>query len=265
MRQSDYNLIMGWRNWAAQLSHRVSSRPLSMNDLLIAYEDGGSIVLHVPSGTYLRLDAAATEILTLLKCDGVSGAALALVERHGLHPDQAVEYVTSVLDQIREARAVGEKSMRLPGLRGGASVIHEWAKLSKRSKIVAVEAMLLIVVIECALRLLPIDTVARRVGAPLKDGPSVGGLELTEIDSSELSESTRRRMAAANWALDRWIFDATCLRKALLHGWILRDHRPELHLGLVRSGDALAHAWLVLLGGTLGALGNVDDFGRLSR
>lgn len=234
-----------------------------MSDLLVAYEGDESVILHVPSGTYLRLDAAATEILTLWQTDSASGAADSLVQRHGLDPIMAIEYVTSILDQIREARAVGETSMRRPGLRGGALVVRQWARLPARSKFVVAETTVLIVAIELALRVFPIDTVARRAGAPLADGRGVDDPGLAEIDVSKFADRTMLRLAAADWTLERWVFDATCLRKALLYGWVLRSHGPELHIGLVRTGDALAHAWLVVDGSTLGALGDVKDFGRL--
>jgi hypothetical protein len=175
----------------------------------------------------------------------------------------AIEYVTSVLDQISWARAVGETSMRRPSLRGGASVVRQWARLPARSKFVVLETTVLIVGIELALRVFPIDTVARRAGAPLADGRGVDDPDLAEIDVSKLAGREQLRLAAADWTLARWVFDATCLRKALLYGWVLRSHGPELHIGLVGKGDSLAHAWLVVGGSTLGALSDVKDFGRL--
>jgi hypothetical protein len=175
----------------------------------------------------------------------------------------AIEYVTLVLDQIREARAVGETSMRRPGLRGGASVVRQWARLPARSKFAVEEMTVLIVGIELALRIFPIDTVARWAGAPLADGRGVDDPGPAEIDVSKLTVRAQLRLAAADWTLARWVFDATCLRKALLYGWVLRGRGPELHIGLMTKGDALAHAWLVVDGSTLGALGDVKDFGRL--
>jgi hypothetical protein len=234
-----------------------------MDDLLVAREGDKSVVLHVPSGTYLRLDAAATEILTLLQTDGPSGAAATLTQRHGLDPALATEYVTSVLEQLREARAVGQTSMRRPGVRGGASVVQQWARLPGRAKAAVMETTVLVVAIELALRMFPIDTIARRVGAPLADSQGAADPGVAELDMSQLSDRTQQRLAAADWTLARWVFDATCLRKALLYGWVLRGHGPELHIGLMKTGDALAHAWLAVDGGTLGASGDVEDFGRL--
>ena len=254
---------MGRRTLATQFSRRAGSRPVVMSDLLVAHEGDESVVLHIPSGTYLRLDVAATEILTLLQTNDVEGAAASLVKQHGLDPKTAVEYVTSVLDQIHEARAVGEISMRRPSLRGGASALRQWVRLPTRSKLTVMKTTALIVVIELALRMTSIDNLASRVGASLADVQGVEHPELAEIDVSKLALPEQLGLAAADWTLSRWVFDATCLRKALLYGWILRSHRPQLHLGLMKSGDALAHAWLVVDGYTLGALGDVKDFGRL--
>jgi hypothetical protein len=58
----------------------------------------------------------------------------------------------------------------------------------------------------------------------------------------------------------RWAFDATdrvlgllpgrsqCLRRALIAGHLLREHKPSLHIGARRDGTLAFHAWLELDG-----------------
>ena len=58
-----------------------------------------------------------------------------------------------------------------------------------------------------------------------------------------LTPRKQRGYWAATWALDRWIYDGTCLRRAPVTGWFLRRHHPELHLGLIGDGETF-HAWI---------------------
>ena len=91
-----YSLRM--HRWAASGARGARAQAFSTSDLLIARDDEGAVVLHVPSGTYLKLDASATEILDLVRSDGRVGAASQLVAKYGLDPDTAASDVTAVLD-----------------------------------------------------------------------------------------------------------------------------------------------------------------------
>lgn len=239
------------------------AQSLDLSDLLMARSGDGSVVLHVPSGTYLRLDGTATEILDLVQAQGRSGAAVALAHRHRLEAELASADVDSVLDRIREARASGDRPMRRPGLRGGVTVVRQWGRLPRPAKVAVTKTTAIVLAVEVALRLLPITSIARRAGAPLVQGQGRSSLESSELDLTRLSDQEVTLMAAADWTLARWVFDATCLRRALLFGWILRRRRPELRIGLMEGGDVQAHAWLIVEGGTLGALGDVGEFSRL--
>jgi hypothetical protein len=222
------------------------------------------VVLHVPSGTYLKLDATATEILELLQSEGESGAAEVLASRHGLDAEVAAIDVASVLRGIREARSSAAVSGRRPKPQGVALVLRQWTRLLAPARWAVLEASGLVVGIEVALRLLPIDVIARRLGVPLSEvDAGVTGALPPEMDLSLLSDRELLKISAADWVLARWVFDATCLRRALVYGWILRKRGPELHIGLMTEDDVLAHAWLIAEGASLGALGNVGDFSRL--
>jgi hypothetical protein len=248
--------------WAAKGARARSSRSFATSDLLVARDGDESVVLHLPSGTYLRLDVTATEILDLVQAEGRSGAAAALARRYDLNTGVATADVSSVLDRIGDARASGEKTMRRPGIQGGAKVLRQWIRLPVRAKLAVTVTSGLVVAVEVALRLFPIDAIARRIGAPIDDdGTLTPGA--AELDLTKLSDRDQVLFAAADWTLTRWVFDATCLRRALLYGWLLRRHGPRLRIGLMKDGDALAHAWLEVDGCTLGALGDVGDFSRM--
>lgn len=241
-----------------------SCQAFDMGDLLIARRGDESVVLNVPNSTYLRLDSSATEILHLVQIEGRSGAAAAMAQRHGLAAEVANADVNEVLDRISTARSKRDGSLRRPDLRSCATVARQWARLPVRGKLAVLETTTLLLSVELAFRWFGIDTIARRVGAPLvspRERPISG---LPEIDVTQLSEHERRLFAAADWTLNRWVFDATCLRRALLYGWILRRRYPELHIGLMEEGDLVAHAWLTVDGCTLGGAGDVGDFNRMT-
>jgi hypothetical protein len=234
-----------------------------MSDLLVARRGDESVVLHVPTGTYLVLDTTATEILELVQAEGRDGAAAALAQRYGLTAETARTDVDSVLDRIVATRSKQDRSFRRPSLRGGLMVVGQWGRMPLRVKLAALQTATLLVLVELALRRFGIDAIARKVGAPLAGGNGPPTSPMEELDISQLSEHDRLLIAAADWTLARWVFDATCLRRALLYGWILRHHDPQLHIGLMEDGDVLAHAWLSVDGCTVGAEDNVGDFSRM--
>jgi hypothetical protein len=245
-----------------QAGRRSSRGAAVANDVLVARHGDGSVVLHVPSGTYLKLDATATQILELLQSEGEEGAAAALSTRYGLDPAVAAADVATVLREIRSARSVAAPGRR-PKLTGVATVARQWASLRAPARRASFEMGLLVIGIEIALRVAPIDAIARRVGAPLATVDQADGALPDELDLSLLDDRDVLRIASADWVLGRWVYDATCLRRALAYGWILRRRRPELHIGLMAEDDILAHAWLIVDGCSMGALGGVGDFGPL--
>ena len=78
------------------------------------------------------------------------------------------------------------------------------------------------------------------------------------------AETCERLLLAALASVQRrWLFDATCLRRALGAGWILRRRHPRLCLGLTGAEGALAHAWLVVDGHTIDGLRGAPVFKRV--
>lgn len=209
--------------------------------------DGGHVVLDVASGTYLRLDGAAGEIVALAtQCTTEAEVADRLVERHGVAPARAAADVHDVLGTLRGLpRARGRRGRR-PSGRAIIRRVGEWWVLPTDLRRSVAALALVQVGIELALRTTDLAAVAGRLGVPLAGGDGADGANGTadaRRGGSAPSHDEQRRLQAAAWLLNRWPLPATCLRRALLAGWVLRRHQPVLHLGLAPDG-VTAHAWV---------------------
>jgi hypothetical protein len=211
-------------------------------EFAIASKDGATVALHLPSGTYFDLDSTAAEILTLVNEHGESAAAGRLADRYRLSLDEAQAGVSGVLSTLRAGGGAPAARGRRPTISGTRNVVRSWARLPRRYRRAATTATCVVLAVELALRLFPLDRVARLFGAPLATGGEKPPAR--PLASDELTEQELRRLWGANWALSSWVYDATCLRRALTWGWVLRARRPSLHIGLVAENDVLAHAWL---------------------
>ena len=100
-----------------------------------------------------------------------------------------------------------------------------------------------LLLIEVGLRLSRVDRVARALGVqflPTEERGHAGA-------PAPLLAAERRWTRNAARLLRRWPLDATCLRRSLLFGWILRRRRPVLVLGVRPGPDGVqAHAWIRL-------------------
>ena len=114
-----------------------------------------------------------------------------------------------------------------------------------RARLAAAAGLLLLV--EVALRTLPLPTVARLAGLQLLDDgrtPSAGPVVLPWWAGA--------RVAAAQRVVARWPFEGPCLRESLVAGCLLRRFDPTLRIGVVRAGAGplRAHAWIEVGGAT---------------
>jgi hypothetical protein len=110
-------------------------------------------------------------------------------------------------------------------------------------------ALLVAVVVEVGLRTTTLPRLARALGTPL----AVDGFEAIADPTVVrlLPPWAVRRMHAARRVLRHWPFGDTCLRQALVCGWLVRRLGPQLQLGVAKvDGEVRAHAWLVV-GGTV--------------
>jgi hypothetical protein len=108
-------------------------------------------------------------------------------------------------------------------------------------------ALTLAVVVEVGLRTTTLPRLARALGTPL----AVDGFDAyaAPADAVLLPGWAVLRVDAARRVLRHWPFGDTCLRQALVCGWLLRRLRPALQLGVAKvDGEVRAHAWLVVSG-----------------
>lgn len=106
--------------------------------------------------------------------------------------------------------------------------------------------------IEAAVRTVRLPRTARLAGVRLNldGGPAAAGP--VPAGWSVLTTGERDRCDLALRVLDRGPFDATCLRRSLLLGHLLRHRGPVLRVGVAkRDGVVAAHAWLEVDGASL--------------
>ncbi len=110
------------------------------------------------------------------------------------------------------------------------------------------EAAAVVTAVEVGLRVLRLPTLARLCGLVLDPGGLAPGAE-ARPGPLALPPRTLRRVRAGLAVLARGPFPDTCLRRALVLGWVLRARRPRLLVGVRREdGRLLAHAWVVVDG-----------------
>lgn len=125
-------------------------------------------------------------------------------------------------------------------------ILVGWRRASWTTRLAIVRLGLVMGAIEVALRALPLERVARLVGATLRSADREGSAP-SQSASQPWPESAES--AAATVVLRHWPFGNTCLRESLLFAHLLRDHQPVLRIGVARRGaDFHAHAWLEVAG-----------------
>jgi len=219
---------------------------------MAAAPTGDRILLHLPSGTYLKLDRSASAIVDLLaEHDDVSRAAAALAARCSIPVDRAQADVATVVDALGGLRATRTSPMRRPALTGVWDTLRQWWALPLRLQVAVAEAVVVVVAVEVGLRTTDVGTLAQRMQVPLASGMA----DPPEDDADDISVLTpgeQRMYWATGWVLNRWVFPDTCLRRALAAGFVLRRNHPVLQLGLVGDGET-THAWVEAKGMTFNA------------
>ncbi len=219
--------------------------------VLVAARPGGSVALCLGKGVYLNLDRSATEIVQLVQRHGVNGAATRLAELHGMTQDTSRHHVQQVLKAFADVATPASRRARVPSVAGSAKVMRQWLSFSAPLKAATAYVAGLVVLVEALVRLRPLDQAARWLRSPLvTTDPGA----LPPLDRAILTEREVMLLGSLRWVQRLWLWDETCLRRALAAGWLLRRRRPGLCLGLPSSGGALAHAWLVVEGQALDAL-----------
>ncbi|HEY4929188.1 MAG TPA: lasso peptide biosynthesis B2 protein [Acidimicrobiales bacterium] len=215
---------------------------------------GHLVVLHVPSGTYLRLEGSAADIVSLLVEHGDAGAAAtALSARFAIPMAQARDDVASVVRSVTGLRAARASQPRRPTWSGMRRTVGGWVRLPPAKMLGVAQATVVVLVVEVGLRTTDLDRLARWMGSPMASTSAPATRDDDAANVATLSRAEQRNYWAATWVLDRWVYDGTCLRRALATGWFLRRHHPELHLGLIDEGET-SHAWIEAAGMSFNAI-----------
>lgn len=126
-------------------------------------------------------------------------------------------------------------------------VTRSWWRQAWRYRWACVEVTLVVIAIEIGLKVTDVAHLARWMGVPLSTEhvppPAIG-----PDDVSGLTEHEQRLHWALCWVMARWIYDGTCLRRALAFGWVLRRRSPVLRLGMLDEVGVVAHAWIEVEG-----------------
>ncbi|HEX3002842.1 MAG TPA: lasso peptide biosynthesis B2 protein [Angustibacter sp.] len=116
-----------------------------------------------------------------------------------------------------------------------------------------VEVTVVALVVEVGLRLSRLPTLARRLGVPLAAEPA----DAPARRAIRLDARAQREWRAVGRVMRHWRGDTgTCLRTALVGGFVLRRLGPRLRLGVAKvDGRVQAHAWLEIGDRTLDPVG----------
>lgn len=192
----------------------------------------------------MGLDRSAARIVDLLNADpDPEAAARVLSDRFDVSFEQALGDVTAVIDAVQGLTTPRTSRGRLPTVAGTRLVTQSWRRLSWRLRFATVQVTLVVIVIEVGLKVTDIATLARWMGIPLAtqatDNPRIGPDDLSDLTLTE-----QYRYWAVHWVMTRWLFDGTCLRRALAFGWFIRRRHPLMRLGMIDDEADVAHAWI---------------------
>ncbi|MGA3146706.1 MAG: lasso peptide biosynthesis B2 protein [Acidimicrobiales bacterium] len=205
---------------------------------------GRTIALHLRSGTYLSLDRSAARIVDLLNDEtDPRHAAETLSRRFGVPLEQALGDVGAVAAAVQGLSASRTNRGRRPTVAGVRVVTRSWWRMPARDRLMIVQVTLVLGFLEAGLKTVSVARLARWLRVPLDTGRSLPPLTGPD-DLSGLSDAEQRAYWAVSWVLSRWLYDGTCLRRALVLGFFFRRHHPLLRLGMVDEADAMAHAWI---------------------
>ncbi len=211
---------------------------------------GRTILLHLRSGTYLRLDRSAARIVDLLnEVPDPRHAAEALSRQFDVPFEQALGDVGAVAAAVQEMSAPRTNRGRRPTVAGLRVVIQSWWRRPARFRWTIVQVTLVFVAIEVGLKTVRVSRLAGWMQVPLatdQSPPPLAG----EDDLTGLSAADHRAYEAIRWVLSRWLYDGTCLRRALALGFFFRRRHPVLRLGMIDDAGAVAHAWIEVGGRT---------------
>ena len=121
-------------------------------------------------------------------------------------------------------------------------------------------AVVALIHVEALLHTRPLERVCARLGIsppgkagePRHNAPSTATRPLTDRERQVRVRTTSRAVDRTARCLP---LPNTCLRRALALGWLLRDLRPALRIGVNNTAPFRAHAWLDINGEPVGTDG----------
>jgi len=168
----------------------------------------------------------------------VVGAAGAVVGTTAAHPDLPV---------AGQGRPLLPRHTHVPGW--PVSRLRALAALGPRRWPFVARVALTAALVELGVRTLPLPTVTRLAGVRPASGPGRPGDAWPLLTARE-----RDRCRLALRVVAAPPFSATCLRRSLLLGHLLRRRRPTLQVGVAKdAGRVAAHAWIEIDGLSLDA------------
>jgi hypothetical protein len=132
-------------------------------------------------------------------------------------------------------------------------------RLPPRELLTAARVLLVISLVEVAIRWIRLDRLTRWLGVRLDLRPVQANHELLPIES--LPAVAQRQLRCTWKVADVWPFsEGPCLRRALVGGHLVRRLDPAIRLGVIGDADTMsAHAWLEIDGRPLE---RVDSYTR---
>ena len=126
--------------------------------------------------------------------------------------------------------------------------------------------MLVLLVVEIAIRRLRLERIARMLGVRVDLRPSSAPRDVLALRT--LPPKAQRQLRMTWKVADVWPFSrGPCLRRALVAGHLLRRLDPAIRLGVANAATEEpfeAHAWLELRGRPLEDVETYRHFGRAS-
>lgn len=103
--------------------------------------------------------------------------------------------------------------------------------------------------VELALRTVTLPRLSSLLGVQLQLGPDTATVPPQPAWWPDTRDAARYRAAHRVLRMRPGANKGVCLRLALVAGYLLRRHRPTLHLGVAHvDGHTVAHAWLTIDG-----------------
>lgn len=211
-------------------------------DLLSVQVSGGSVLLHVPSGRYLRANASAAAIAGLLSAGiSIPEAARRFAASEGISEADAIAAVGTLVSSLDALERGDARPLPSHRSRRAARLVLQWSRVPRQVRWAALRVAVLLCLIELGLRTVDLRRLSGLARVPLSDSA-----ELCPVPNGELSHlggGEQRMLWAIEWIDGRWFTPLTCLRRALVTGFALRRRSPVLRLGIT-NGGATAHAWV---------------------